>query len=53
VGWGAPDQERTTTCSYCDAVLSEEEMPLILGNAEGWVAEFCEACQRTWWGLQP
>ncbi len=52
VSWGGPDEPRTGTCSYCDAELRDGGMPLVLWNAEGWCAEFCEACQRKWWGLQ-
>jgi hypothetical protein len=52
VGWGAPDQVRTLQCSYCDEPLDDEEMPLILWRGDGWCAEFCEACQRKWWGLE-
>jgi hypothetical protein len=51
VSWGGPDEPRTDKCSYCDAPLSEDEVPLILWNNDGWAAEFCEACQRKWWGL--
>jgi hypothetical protein len=51
VSWGGPDERRTDKCSYCDAPLTEDEVPLILWNNDGWAAEFCEACQRRWWGL--
>lgn len=51
VGWGAPDQCRTDKCSYCDAPLFDD-IPLILWNGNGWCAEFCEACQRTHWGME-
>ncbi len=27
-------------------------IPLILWNADGWAAEFCDHCQATWFGLQ-
>jgi hypothetical protein len=52
VSWGAPDQRRTDSCSYCGKPLSEDEIPLILWNDDGWCAEFCEACQRTHWGME-
>jgi hypothetical protein len=52
VGWGAPDQRRTDKCSYCDKPLREDEIPLIMWNDDGWCAEFCEACQRTHWGMK-
>lgn len=53
VFWGGPDEPQTTTCSYCDAPLRETEdaVPLMLWNTEGWCAQFCEICQRKWWGL--
>jgi hypothetical protein len=46
----APEVARTVECSYCDATLHNDEIPLIIWNADGWVAEFCEACQHRWWG---
>ncbi|MBO0716438.1 MAG: hypothetical protein J2P55_03755 [Rhizobiales bacterium] len=54
INWGAPDQRRTKHCSYCDEPLpldDDQFVPLILWNAEGWCAEFCDTCQRKWWGL--
>ncbi len=54
VSWGAPDEPRSETCCYCDALLPEEgDVPLILFRDGGWCAEFCTHCQRTWWGMQP
>jgi hypothetical protein len=52
VSWGAPDEPASDDCSYCDLEIDEEEMPLIMWNAEGWCARFCEACQRKYWGMQ-
>lgn len=55
VNWGAPDQTRTDRCSYCGDPFPDDESdfcPLILGNREGWVAEFCEHCQAAWWGTE-
>jgi hypothetical protein len=54
VNWGAPDQQRTTVCSYCSAPFPEDDadVPLILWNADGWCAAFCDTCQRKWWGLE-
>ena len=52
VNWGGPDQVRTDKCSYCDADLAEDDVPLILWNSRGWCAEFCRACQKTWWGVE-
>lgn len=53
VSWGGPDERVAETCSYCDAQLEDEEVPLIIWNANGWCARFCHHCQRTWWGMRP
>jgi hypothetical protein len=57
VSWGGPDEVPTDTCSYCDAPLGsvdepDYEIPLMIGNGEGWCAQFCVECQRTWWGVE-
>lgn len=52
VSWGGPDEVPAETCSYCDAAMGEEEVPLILWNREGWAARFCTACQGRYWGLR-
>jgi hypothetical protein len=52
VSWGAPDEPRAEACSYCDAPLVDGGVPLVLWNADGWCAQFCDDCQRTWWGLE-
>lgn len=51
VRWGGPRQRRTTRCSYCSNPLDEETVPLILWKSDGSAAEFCDACQETWWGF--
>lgn len=51
VSWAAPGEPRMETCSYCDAELRDDEVPLMLWNEDGWCAEFCAGCQRRWWGL--
>jgi hypothetical protein len=54
VKWGGPDDRRTTICSYCGAPFSEEDdsdVPLTLWTKAGDCAEFCEECQRQWWGM--
>jgi hypothetical protein len=50
--WGRPDSVPTVVCSYCSASIGEDDMPLILSNAEGWTVRFCDACQRKWFGLE-
>jgi hypothetical protein len=57
VNWGGPDEPRTKHCSYCGDPLPDDEedagfIPLILWNAAGWCAEFCDKCQWEWWGLE-
>ena len=58
VNWEAPDQLRTEHCSYCGDKFPEHGtearaafIPLIISTNTGCVAEFCEPCQMTWWGL--
>ena len=53
VSWGGPDEPRTETCSYCDAPLNENDVPLMMWNEESWCAAFCLECQRRWWGMRP
>lgn len=52
VSWGGPAEPVALACSYCEAPFGEGEMPLILWNPEGWCAQFCEACQLQWWGIE-
>jgi hypothetical protein len=52
VCWGGPGQPRTDCCSYCSGGFRDNEVPLILGTEDGWVAEFCEGCQRRYWGFE-
>lgn len=57
INWGGPDEPPTDCCSYCgDKFPTVEEDPefvaLIMWNAEGWCAEFCDHCQATWWGVR-
>jgi hypothetical protein len=51
VSWGGPDELVSDYCSYCDALIPDEDVPLIIWNEAGWMARFCDACQRRWWGL--
>jgi hypothetical protein len=52
INWGGPDERRTEVCSYCGDALDEDSVPLILWNAQGWCAEFCDHCQTAWWGIE-
>lgn len=49
--WGRPDSPPSALCSYCSAVIPEDDVPLILWNAEGFSVHFCEKCMKTYWGL--
>lgn len=55
VQWGKPDEPRTQTCSYCGRPFPEDEtanfIPLIIWKQDGHAAEFCEECQREWFGM--
>jgi len=48
IQWGAPNQRRTEVCSYCEAQMDDDEVPLMMWNSAGWCAEFCESCQKKW-----
>lgn len=55
--WGGPQDRRTEHCSYCGARLSpapdeDDSIPLMLWKQDGSCAEFCEDCQRNWFGMQ-
>ena len=50
VNWGHPDSRRSAVCSYCYGLPGE--VPLILTAESGHVAQFCDECQRRWFGLE-
>ena len=52
VNWGGPDETRTEHCFYCGDAIPEDSVPLMMWNAEGWCAEFCNHCQATCWGIE-
>ncbi len=52
VSWGGPDEPPSDTCSYCEAPIADDDVPLIIWNAEGWAARFCDACQERCWGMR-
>ena len=51
VSWGGPDEPPADTCSYCDAAIAEGDVPLVMWNADGWTARFCDGCMKEWWGF--
>lgn len=52
VAWGAPNEPQSDHCSYCGAMIPEEDVPLRLWSQLGWAAVFCLPCMRTWWGFE-
>lgn len=56
VNWGGPEQRRTRCCSYCAKPFpGREEDPyalLALYAKDGSCAEFCDDCQREWFGVE-
>jgi hypothetical protein len=52
VKWGAPDAPRSDYCSYCRVLISDEDVTLMMWDKDGACAQFCDACQQTWWGLE-
>jgi hypothetical protein len=50
--WGRPDSVPSKLCSYCSAVIPEDDVPLIMSNAEGWTVRFCDKCMEDIWGLK-
>lgn len=53
VGWEGPDETPGETCSYCDAAIPEDAVPLILFREDGWCARFCDACMQSEFGFAP
>jgi hypothetical protein len=51
--WGGPDEVVSDQCSYCDAPIGGDEVPLRLWNEEGWAVQFCNACMVRWFGFSP
>jgi hypothetical protein len=52
VNWGRPDSPPSALCSYCSAVIPEDSVPLIMWQADGHAAQFCDECQAKWWGMR-
>jgi hypothetical protein len=52
VTWGRPDSVPSVLCSYCSAVIPEDDVPLIMWSAEGWTVRFCKQCRKVWWGFE-
>jgi hypothetical protein len=54
VRWSGPSAPVDETCSYCGAAIPDDVdyVPLRLWTQESWAAVFCDACMRTWWGME-
>ena len=52
VVWGRPDSPSSVLCSYCQAHISADAVPLILWRLDGSAAQFCDVCQEKWWGVE-
>ena len=52
VQWRGPKQTPGDRCSYCGAVIPDDDVPLMMWNKEGWCAQFCEACRLKCWGME-
>ena len=44
VNWEGPDQTPGDRCSFCDAPIGEDDVPVVMWSSEGWTARFCDAC---------
>ena len=51
VTWGRADSQVSALCSYCSASIRDHEIPLRLWT-KSHAAQFCEKCQRKWWGMR-
>lgn len=52
VVWGKPDSVVSAVCSYCFTAIGEDDIPLRCWKKDGHAAQFCDDCQRKYWGLQ-
>lgn len=50
--WGRPDSFVSVLCSYCSASIGDDDLPLRLWRADGSAVQFCDDCQRRWWGME-
>jgi hypothetical protein len=53
VRWTGPYAPIDETCSYCNAAISDDCVPLRLWKDDSSAAVFCEGCMQTWWGFAP
>lgn len=48
LNWGGPDEPVSHACSYCDAEIPEDAVPLRIWREDGWAAVFCDDCVARW-----
>lgn len=53
VTWGRPDSPPTVLCSFCSAVIRDDEVPLIIWNQGSFSARFCERCMVEHMSFEP
>ena len=51
--WDHPDEPVSgDVCSYCRNDIDEDDIPLQVWTKDKWGAQFCDACQEKYFGLQ-
>jgi hypothetical protein len=48
LNWGGPDEPQSDECSYCDAPIPEEAVPLRMWRGDGWAIVLCDDCVQKW-----
>lgn len=48
VAWGAPDSPQRVLCSYCHALIGDDDIPMMLWGDDGKVMQLCERCIEQW-----
>jgi hypothetical protein len=44
--WSRPASSIAPFCSSCFSLILDDDSPLMIWNAEGACAQFCEACEQ-------
>jgi hypothetical protein len=48
LNWGGPDESVSDKCSYCDAPIAEDDIPLRMWRDDGWAIVLCDDCAARW-----
>ena len=48
LNWGGPDEVVSDACSYCDAAIPEDAVPLRMWREDGWAVVFAIASPASW-----